>query len=280
MMMTTGIELKGAAVHTRDIQRGKDYGWYVRKGDLSLYDQTEDIYRVALRDVSGDTRKFALIIADNRVGLLLCDMASERIDHGNRTIYDTLYTEFAGTEETNLLEYAACLLTYSDTEYEILEKLAVTYAELIYQNIEKLGIRDDFYPLKDYQTTVEPKTFSGKRALRYKGVTEFPADVNVQKCAAYLKYLATKHGGFVKESFVFISTGRVGLDRCKHVANNFDTCLILTMTSEVDTEIALGEFQIIPMLKKYFFKDKAYKLIFILKKKHYLKDIFRKLLAL
>ncbi|OQX04141.1 MAG: hypothetical protein BWK80_54185 [Desulfobacteraceae bacterium IS3] len=108
--MNREILPKGIAVHTRDIERGKDYGWHVRKGDLWLFKQIEDIYRIALRDTGGETRKSALLNAERRVGIMLCDMPSERIDHGNRIIYDTLYAEFEEISKADILEYASGLL--------------------------------------------------------------------------------------------------------------------------------------------------------------------------
>ncbi len=250
--MNTQIVSKRAAVHTRDIARGMDYGWHVKKGDLWLYQRTEDIYRAVLRDTSGDTRKFALLMAEKRAGLLLCDMASERIDHGNRIIYDTLYTEVDGTEQTDLLEYGACLLTCPDEEYKAVEKQAVAYAEQLYGNREQPETEEIPCSFSLCQSKEEPAKFSGKRAMQYKGDIKFPDDANVRKCAQYLRWLAKEHKRFFKNgnSFVFVSTGRVGREKCRQLADLHDTCLILTMTSEIDRELRLEEHPVIRILKK------------------------------
>lgn len=250
--MNTHIASKHAAVHTRDIARGMDYGWHVKKGDLWLYQRTEDIYRAVLRDTSGETRKFALLIAEKRAGLLLCDMASDRIDHGNRIIYDTLFTEFDGTEKTALLEYGACLLTCPDEEYKNVEKQALTYAEQIYRNRESQETKDAPCSFSLCQSKEEPARFSGKRALAFKGDTNFPDDSNVRKCAQYLRWLAKESGRFFKNgnSFVFVSTGRVGKEKCRQLADLYDFCLILTMTSEIEKEVSLEENPVIRILKK------------------------------
>src|SRR3990172_8668081 len=134
--MSRQILPKGTAVHTRDVERGKDYGWYVRKGDMWLFDQAEEIYRVALRDTGGDTRKLALLTAEKRVGIMLCDMQSVRIDHGNRIIYDTLYTEFEEVSGPDIFEYASGLLVCVAEEYENIRRYTTEYAEKVYQKPE------------------------------------------------------------------------------------------------------------------------------------------------
>lgn len=251
--MSRQIVPKGASVHTRDIARGMDYGWYVKKGDLWLYNHhTENIYRTALRDTSGDTRKFALVIAENRPGLLLCDIASDRIDHGNRIVYDTLYMEFDGVEKTNLLEYGAWLLTCPDADYETVEKETVKYAEQLYLNQENSESREDEYSLSLFQSTVESEKFSGKHAIAYKGHADFPNDPNVRKCAAYLRWVAKEPRRFFENgnSFVFISTGRVGKEKCRQLADLYDTCLILTMSTEIDDRLSLQANPLVRILKK------------------------------
>ncbi|MEE4355372.1 MAG: hypothetical protein V2I97_02835 [Desulfococcaceae bacterium] len=250
--MNTQIVSKRAAVHTRDIARGTDYGWHVKKGDLWLYQRIEEIYRSVLRDTSGDTRKFALLIAEKRAGLLLCDMASERIDHGNRIIYDTLFTEFDGTEKSGLLEHGACLLTCPDEEYKAVEKQAVAYAEQLYRNREQTETKEIPCTFSLCKSRVEPARFSGKIALSYKGDTNFPDDANVRKCAAYLRWLAKEPRRFFENgnSFVFVSTGRAGKEKCRQLADLYDTCLILTMTSEIDRELRLQENPVLRILKK------------------------------
>lgn len=257
-MNTQIIKIKGAAVHTRDIQRDKDYGWYVIKGDMSLYDQTEDIYRTLLRDVSGDTRKFALITSDGHAGLLFCDIPSERIDHGNRIIYDTLYLEFSGIEEVKLIaEFTASLLTYPNTEYKKHEERVVKYAEQLYQDKDNQNINDISFAFEHCQNTGESIRFSGKTVLPYNN-GDFTSNPNVRKCAKWLKYLAGQSSESFKNGSIFVSTGRVGLERCRHIAKDYATCLILTMSSEVRKEERIKEIPFLNNLKKInFSKVKA-----------------------
>lgn len=236
---------KGAAVHTRDIERGKDYGWYAKRGVIWLFDRVEDIYRTTLRDTSGETRKFAVIIAERKAGFLLCDMPCKRIDHGNRVIYDTLYREFEKSERFNLLEYAAQLLTCSDEDYKTVEQQAIDYAEWMYHNN---GQEDDGdkkvknIPFIFDLGVSDQKRFFGKSALKYDASPDFSNNLNVQKCASYLRWLY-RDGQYYFEkpgaSFAFVSTGRVGVEKCRQFAAEYKRCLVLTMTSEIETEADL-----------------------------------------
>jgi hypothetical protein len=244
--MNREILPKGIAVHTRDIERGKDYGWYVRKGDLWLFKPIEDIYRVALRDTSGETRKLALLNAEKRVGIMLCDMPSERIDHGNRIIYDTLYAEFEEVSRADILEYASALLVCAAEEYENIRGYATEYAEKLYQEpeseLEKYSFSSPDTPVTE--TTSKAK-LSGKRIL-----PSLPE--NFQRCSAYLKSAVIQKNA----SFVFISTGRVGMERCRQVADKYDQCLILTMSSEIKSEVNLKD--IFSALNSLFERGKRY----------------------
>ena len=239
--MSGQIVPKGAAVHTRDIARGKDYAWYIKKGDLWLFDRAEDIYRIALRDTSGETRKLALLNAEKRIGIMLCDMESERIDHGNRIIYDTLYVEFEEALMPQIMNYASCLLVCSGEEYITIQRMATAYAEKLYHKPEAELEQYSLSCSDNAAAETISKLNSGKQVLP-------SAPENFQRCAAYLKTFANHRN---ISSFVFISTGRVGIERCKQVADKYDHCLILTMSAEIkadtdmrDTPIVKGLFRL------------------------------------
>jgi hypothetical protein len=229
--MSIELTPKGVAVHTRDIERGKDYGWHVRKGDLWLFKPIEDIYRIALRDTGGETRKLALLTAERRVGIMLCDMPSERIDHGNRIIYDTLYAEFDDVSRADILEYASVLLVCAAEEYENIRRYATEYTEKLYlkpeSELEKYSFSSPDTPVSE---TASKAKLSGKRIL-----PSLPE--NFERCSAYLKSPVFQKN----TSFVFISTGRVGMERCREIADKYDQCLILTMSSEIKAEVNLKD---------------------------------------
>jgi len=253
----------GAAVHTRDINRGKDYGWYVRQKNIWLFSEIENIYRIALRDTGGDTRKLALLISEKRAGLLICDIPSERIDHGNRIINDTLYVEFESPKRPNILKYAADLLTCCDKDYEVIKEKAVKYAEQLYHNHEMKNEKFSIYVLN---ISEKSEKFSGKHAFNYSGNNNFSDDDNVIKCSAYLKWLSKDYTNNSNDkTFAFVSTGRAGVERCRQIADKYDRCLILTMTSEIDAELNLQKKTLFSIIKKkYYFKDIYKRIIDIL----------------
>jgi len=79
------------------------------------------------------------------------------------------------------------------------------------------------------ETTSKAK-LSGKRIL-----PSLPE--NFERCSAYLKSAIFQKN----KSFVFISTGRVGMERCREIADKYDQCLILTMSSEIKSEVNLKD---------------------------------------
>jgi len=308
--MKRQIISKGVAVHSRDIEIGvdKDYGWYVEKGELSLLERIKHIYRISLSDINPFENRdppplkrfFALLFAEKRAGLLLCDIPGPRRDKAipfRRIISDTLYLEFEGAEKAGLLEYAAWLLTCPDEDCKQIQENAMSYAELLYLNAER---KKEVYSLPFSIIKGNVTKFSGKRAVLCRDDMNFPKDPGVQQCAAYLRWLAKEHKRFFEngKGFVFVSTGRVGKEKCRQLADLYDTCLILTMTSEIQTETELGKNIFLTVLKrkyhvmdiahemgrilkkKYYVKDIALELKIILKKKYYLKDITHKMIPI
>ena len=58
---------------------------------------------------------------------------------------------------------------------------------------------------------------------------------NLKRCAHYLTQFTSE----AKKCFYFISTGRVSLDKCKKLVKKIDQCLILTLSSDVESDIDL-----------------------------------------
>ena len=230
---------ESVAVHTRDTKLGKDYAWYIKPTTSSLFDDMEDIYRIALRDISGVKRPLALIEKENSVGLMICDMPSERIDQGNRRIYDTLYMEFDEEKKQDIFQYIAYLVSCTDDDYEIIKKNATEYAEKLYENSESI-LAEDFknrdpyfikYDEKSDQDYKFDQDMDGQYAL-------LSSEDNFARCANFLKK-KFDHSSHKVTSFVFISTGRAGRTKCEHIAKKYYKCLILSKSSEIKDIINL-----------------------------------------
>ncbi len=215
----------GVAVHTRGVNRGEDYGWYVKAGDLQLFDQMEDIHRLVLRDVGGETPKLAVLLKQDRLGFLIGNMPSQRLDHAPRIINDTLYLEF-NQGYGCVLEAVASLLVCSADEYKKYEQYLTDYAERLYRSVEKFD-EIEWVSGKNLPSPIKPDKLAF--ALPYN-------DNSCKRCGGYLIEAATRR----VSSFCFVSTGRVSLEKCQQLANKVsDGCVILTESSEVGEEIDL-----------------------------------------
>jgi hypothetical protein len=230
---------ESVAVHTRDTKLGKDYAWYVKPKTSSLFDDMEDIYRIALRDISGAKRPLALIEKENSVGLMICDMPSERIDQGNRRIFDTLYMEFDEEKKQDIFQYIAYLVSCTDDDYEIIKKNATEYAEKLYENSESI-LAEDFKNRDPYFIKYDEKSdqdYKFDQGIDGKYVLLFSKD-NSTRCANFLKEKPA-YSSHKNRSFVFISTGRAGRSKCEQIADKYDKCLILSESSEIKDIINL-----------------------------------------
>ncbi|MBF0226884.1 MAG: hypothetical protein HQK76_15665 [Desulfobacterales bacterium] len=228
----------GAAVHTRDFERGKDYSWHLNL-KAKLFDTAEEVYRLILRDVYGETKRLALIVKNNIVGFMVCDIPCDRKDHIGRIIYDTLYLEFDKNQTFNIIKYIANILVCSDGEYKKFNDISLDYVENLYKNKE----------LKEYTIFSFPeRKISKKDEIIIKSALPTTSK-NFNICANYLTETAHYKLNFIK-SLVFASTGLKGLESCKMLADKFTNCVILTMSSEIQKETYLGKN---PIVKK--FKD-------------------------
>jgi hypothetical protein len=232
-MVVKSVALLGAAVYTRDQQPGQDYSWYIKAGDLQLFDKIDEIYRLALRDVEGEAPKLAVIIKEQRIGLLIGDMPCQRIDHANRMIHETLYLEFDAVFQKNVLHAVAMLLLGPKNHYKRYEKHFTDYAEILFYNSShatELVLKTVKLPIVSqqpdfYLTAIEPNK---KLAL-------FSNPENRNRCARYLihsMHMNTHH-------FSFISTGRLSLDKCYQIAHQSEECILLTLSQEAQTEVNL-----------------------------------------
>ncbi|MCK5521882.1 MAG: hypothetical protein KAI83_01995 [Thiomargarita sp.] len=232
MIVRKPVALHGTAVHTRDIKPGKDYDWYVKAGDLQLFDKMDEIYRIALRDVEGDAPKLAIIIDGQRIGLLIGDLPSQRVDHSQRVIHDTLYLEFDREYHRTVLHTAAVLLLCPKKTYKPHEQHFTQYAEelfLRHSQEKELIFKTATLPVVSQQPNFNLPL------IRQEKIALFSDLINRNRCARYLLYFTEREN----IRFSFVSTGRLNLEKCEQVAEKSDECLLLTLSSEVPQEINL-----------------------------------------
>jgi hypothetical protein len=231
-MVVKSVALLGAAVHTRDQQPGQDYNWYIKAGELQLFDQADEIYRLALRDIEGEAPKLAVIIKEQRIGLLMGDMPCQRFDHVNRMIHETLYLEFDPQFQKNVLHAVAMLLLSPKNHYKRYEKHFTDYAEILFYNSShatELVLKTIKLPIVSQQPDFSLPL------IEHKKIALFSNPENRNRCARYLvhsMHLNTYH-------FSFISTGRLSLDKCYQVAHQSEECILLTLSQEAEIDVNL-----------------------------------------
>jgi len=219
-MIVKSVALRGAAVHTRKKEPGQDYDWYVKAGHLQLFDKMDEIYRIALRDISAEVPKLAVILDEKSIGFLIGDMPCQRMDHSKRIIHDTLYLEFDLQYHPSVLHTAGVLLLCSKNAYQIHEKHFMAYAERLLKRV-KLPV-------------VSKQPNFNLASIRAEKLALFSDSVNRNRCARY-----------------FVSTGRLKLEKCQQIADKSDECVLLTISSEVQSEINLKKNRF-PHFRKMF----------------------------
>ncbi|MCK5719349.1 MAG: hypothetical protein KAH84_05280 [Thiomargarita sp.] len=230
-MLVKPVNLCGVAVHTRNNQIGQDYNWYVKTGKLQLFDKMDEIFRLALRDVSGEMPKFAIITHGQHIGFLISDLPCERLDHSKRVIHNTLYLEFSAKNYKTVLNAAAMLLLTSQPAYNLHETHFTEYAEKLLQATQKPAISLETIKLP---IIAQQPNFKLPR-IKPEKVALFSNSINRNRCAHYLLH----HYRRRNHHFIFVSTGRVSLEKCQQIAEKYDAGILLSLSSEVQPEVNL-----------------------------------------
>lgn len=227
------VIVKGAAVHTRGVEAGKDYAWHIKVGEMGLLDKIISFHRQVLRDIGGETLRLLTLVEDKRVGFLIGDMPTSRADHGKRTIYDTLYLELDEKYIPIIFKAVAILLLCTHDKYQQHEVPFVEYAEKLFEegDNERFTSRLIKMPTAGKQPDMDlDALILGKWAL-------YSNETNQARCARFL----TDYAKHYINNFCFISTGRVSLEKCQLVAECVEECVLLTLSSEVKEDIDLNK---------------------------------------
>lgn len=226
-MKVKPVNWQGAAVHTREIDPRKDYDWIVKEGELQLFEQMEYMHRVALRDAGGEAPILALLLEEQAVGLLIGDLPSSRLDHGNRVIYNTLYLEFDKSEQESILESITSFLLCTQKTYKPHQQHFSDYAEALYAKEAENENTVRLPGLYKQPNVLLSPIKSNKLILP-------STEVNRHRCA---RYLMDFEQSTEDSHFYLISTGRVSLEKCEEIAELSEAMLLLTLSSEVESEI-------------------------------------------
>jgi len=246
------VVLVGAALHTRKFEPGQDYDWYVKTGELQLFDQMEDIHRVMLRDVGGEAPILAVIVEEQGVGFLIGELACQRQDHAKRVIHDTLYLEFDTEFCQSVLQAAAILLLRIQRYYKPYKQYFSNYAEILFSTPQFILKTVKLPSATTNQAgLIEPSILGEKWVF-------FSNAKNRYRCARKLVEFVYSGEG----KFLFVSTGRVNLEKCRKLADKSDECILLTLSSEVESEVNLKKERHSKTEQIYGFLKSRYETLF------------------
>jgi hypothetical protein len=235
-MVLKPVGLLGAAVYTRALEPGKDYDWYIKTGELQLFPLMETIHRLSLRNISHhDIPKLAVLIEPQRIGLLLAEMPSQRLDHSNRIIYDTFYLEFDNHYQRSVLHAVAVLLLAAESLYSTLENHFVDYAERLFYNASAVSSQPILttiaLPVVNQQPDFSLAAITPKKTALFANLD------NRNRCARHLiNFEARQHN-----RFILVATGLLNLEKCYQIAKKSPECLLLTLSNEISTEVDLSK---------------------------------------
>jgi len=229
-MVIKPVVLIGAALHTRKFEHGQDYDWYVKKGELQLFDQMEEIHRVMLRDVGGEAPRLAVIIEEQRVGFMIGELpCPRRKDHAKRVIHNTLYFEFDTEYYRSVLHAVVILLLRPQNYYKPYKQYFSNYAERLfsYSEMPEFILKTVKLPSANQANLIN--SIQGDKWVLFSNAK------NRYRCARQLVDFVYRG----EDHFCFVSTGRVNLEKCQKIAKQSDECILLTLSSEVESEVNL-----------------------------------------
>jgi len=248
-MENISLKPKATAIFTRFQQRGMDYDWYIKEGDLKLFKQIESIYYHALSDVKGDFAKCIVLVKKQTLGFLIAGLPAKRKDHHGRNISEALYIELD-------------IASLSDI-YLLLSNVAVKEFNY-YLEIETIfsAYLNPFLLKYAKKTTKIPDSIK----IPIKGNLKFQADLDETNVVLYAnKYNYQRALNYFKQLppqemlFCLLFAGELNLKQCKKIENETGNVIILSFTQELLKDVYLRSiFQRKVELKKNFqqFKDK------------------------
>jgi hypothetical protein len=194
------------ALHTRD--REEDYRWYPESGPAFLATKLKGLHRDLIADQDAKpAATFVLFDQAERVGLLVANLKTERIDHYRTRIDDTLILEFAAKDRKLVYRLTAGLLGADSGE--VLRRL-LDYAESRFKPGSSVSTIE---PL----TIPVPDPAAGKVDIRKPYVALHSNEGN-QRRVVDLLHRAAINPASVKQPFVLVSTGFVGRDKLQQHA--------------------------------------------------------------
>lgn len=206
------IKPAGVAINTRKTEQGSNYDWCIQTGTCQLLETAKRIYTTALCEVGDiESAKFTVIRKNKRLGLLIANIPTTRLNFAGGPIVTTLYLEFASDIQSVLNAATHLLYSFNPEKRQIF----LDYAEEIFKNQGS-----SILPIPLPSAMITPARITHKTGLIYSSVS------NRDQYAGYL----TK----IPNHFCFISTGYVGLPQYQELESLLDSKLLLLTTKELE----------------------------------------------
>ena len=214
------------ALHTRD--RENDYHWYPETGDPKLSGKLREFFQVLLANFDAKPAApatFLLFDEGDRVGLLVGNLKTNRSDHLNTRIDDSLLLEFDSSQRSAAYRLAAGLLGSSSSQ---IQQQLLAYAEDRFQGRNENPLVVQPIPAKQSGPSDLPLSDSPHIALRSN-------EANCRRVATLLDY-AADHPGHLGRGVLVVSTGFVGKDKLEQFVPQVERMIALSRSSSIPEE--------------------------------------------
>lgn len=214
------------ALHTRD--RDTDYHWYPETGEPKLSGKLREFFQGLLANFDAKPAApatFLLFDEGDRVGLLVGNLTTNRSDHLNTRIDDSLMLEFDSSQRSAAYRLAAGLLGSSSSE---IQQQLLAYAEDRFRGRNENPLVVQRIPANQSGPSDPPSWDSSHIALRSN-------ETNCRRVARLLNY-AADHPGHLARGVLIVSTGFVGKDRLEQFVPQVERMIVLSRSSTIPEE--------------------------------------------
>ena len=239
------------ALFTRDTPSTLDYSWRVHitpaPDGMSLFKIiVEHLNYALISNYREESPQFAFLLMNNRIGLLIGNLRTERKDYLGGVIYDTLYLECKAEERMAICNAVAAFLSAYDnnaTAYQQHRNNFLEYAENIWNEKASLNSCPDIelpsfennsssFEENKFDVLISDSTFYQPlrtvifKIIGDKGIAIYSDEKNRQECIKLLSRLSkTEHN-----DILIVSTGLVNREKIQEFAKGHREMIILVLS--------------------------------------------------
>ncbi|MDW8244789.1 MAG: hypothetical protein RMJ88_16395, partial [Thermogemmata sp.] len=211
------------ALHTRN--RETDYCWSPEIGQALLLPELKELHRQLIADLDANPESpatFLLLDKGARIGLVLGNLKTNRRDHLNTRIDDTVLLEFDAAQRSSVYYAAAGLL---DTMSAQIQQCFLAYAEDFFHRKYSTLI-----PLITPSLPVSHGSFSDLLESRHIALRSHAATC---RRVASLLTNAAEQPQLLGSHVLIVSTGHVGRDKLQKLARQYKGFIALSRSASI-----------------------------------------------